>query len=60
MSHNTPIRNAEFALTFCETNLRYLLGATVRDEALIAKTKGWIEERKLEIAKLQTNPANEN
>ncbi len=54
--HNSPLKNAEFALTFTETNLRYLLGETHpsdKQKAQIEQCKIWIQERKDEIAKLK-------
>lgn len=51
--HNTPLQNAEFALTFTETNLRWLLGEEPPNEAKIATCKAQIEARKLEIEQLR-------
>jgi len=46
MSHNTPKANAEFRAQWDETNLRYLLGDSLRDEAAIERAKTRLEESK--------------
>lgn len=53
MSHNTPIDNARFKLTWNETGLRYLLGDEPRDEAKIARVQEWIAEVRAEISALE-------
>ena len=42
--HNSPRKNLEFQITFTETNLRYLLGATPLDEDKIAKNRAALAE----------------
>ncbi len=53
MSHNTPIENARFRVTFTETNLRYALGASPPDQELIAKIKGQLEEANALVQSLE-------
>ena len=53
MSHNPPIDNARFKLTWNETNLRSLLGDEPRDEAKIARAQEWIAEVRAEISALE-------
>lgn len=50
--HNTPLQNAEFALTFTETNLHWLLGAEPQDNEAIERCKAQITERKKEVITL--------
>lgn len=50
--HNSPLKNAEFALAFTETNLRWLLGEEPPNEEKIAACKAQIEARKKEIEEL--------
>jgi hypothetical protein len=54
--HNTPLANAEFQLTFCETNLRWLLGDEPRDEAKIDYTQSEITRLKEHVNTLKKNP----
>lgn len=42
----TPLQNAEFALTFTESNLLWLLGAEPQDNEAIEICKAQITERK--------------
>jgi hypothetical protein len=47
--HNTPEQNLEFQLTFCENNLRYLLGDEVSNEEKIEYMKSEIKRIKKEL-----------
>ncbi len=47
--HNTPKANLEFKITWTESNLRWLLGESPRNEALILKTRKLIQEMKKEL-----------
>lgn len=44
--HNTPQQNLEFQLTFCENNLRYLLGDENPDQKKIEHVKKEIKRIK--------------
>jgi hypothetical protein len=47
--HNTPEQNLEFQLTFCENNLRHLLGGEVPDQKKIEYMKSEIKRIKKEL-----------
>ena len=51
--HNTPLANAEFQLTFCETNLGWLLGDESPDEEKISFMKSEIVRLKKLISTLK-------
>jgi len=46
--HNSPEKNRDFQLQWCQTNLRYLLGENQQDPAIIRK----IEYMQSEITRL--------
>lgn len=49
---NTPKQNLEFQITFTETNLRWLAGATNPDNKKINKTIKLIEKLKKKLGKM--------
>ena len=53
--HNSPEKNLRFKITFTETNIRYLLGETPRNDALIAQHRASIEDDKAKL-RLIPNP----
>lgn len=53
MKHNTDLRNAEFELTWNETNLRYLLTDVNPSQEKIEATKKRIEQIKINIQSLK-------
>jgi peptidoglycan hydrolase CwlO-like protein len=53
MKHNTDLRNAEFELTWNETNLRYLLTDVNPSQEKIEATKKRIEQVKENIQNLK-------
>lgn len=53
MKHNTDLRNAEFELTWNETNLRYLLTDVNPSQEKIAAVKKRIEQIKINIQSLK-------
>ncbi len=55
MSHNTPLRNAEFRVTFVETNLRYVLGDIPLDPDKVARVRAQLEEAKKELELVKKN-----
>lgn len=56
--HNTPLRNAEFQVTFTETNLRFLLTDNPQDPIRIERCKAQLEEANqlVETIKRELNP----
>lgn len=61
--HNSPKHNAEFQLTWCESNLRYLLGEDQNDPETIRKIefmKSEIERVKILLAQIQLNESKTN
>jgi peptidoglycan hydrolase CwlO-like protein len=54
MKHNTDLRNAEFELTWNETNLRYLLTDVNPSQEKIEATKKRIDQVKVNIQGLKT------
>jgi peptidoglycan hydrolase CwlO-like protein len=53
MKHNTDLRNAEFELTWNETNLRYLLTDVNPSQEKIEATKKRIDQAKEKIQNLK-------
>jgi peptidoglycan hydrolase CwlO-like protein len=53
MKHNTDLRNAEFELTWNETNLRYLLTDVNPSQEKIEATKKRIDQVKANIQSLK-------
>ena len=53
MKHNTDLRNAEFELTWHETNLRYLLTDVNPSQEKIEATKKRIDQVKAKIQSLK-------
>ena len=53
MKHKTDLRNAEFELTWNETNLRYLLTDVNPSQKKIEATKKRIEQIKINIQSLK-------
>jgi peptidoglycan hydrolase CwlO-like protein len=53
MKHNTDLRNAEFELTWNETNLRYLLTDVNPSQEKIEATKKRIDQVKAKIQSLK-------
>jgi hypothetical protein len=53
MKHNTDLQNAEFELTWNETNLRYLLGDENPSQEKIEATKKRIAQVKENIQNLK-------
>ena len=47
--HNTPLANAEFRVTFVETNLRWVLGEVPQNPDKIAKVKAQLEDAKNQV-----------
>ena len=52
--HNTPLANAEFAVQFTTTNLRYLLGAEPPDAEAIARCRAQLAEAEALAASLKS------
>lgn len=53
MKHNTDLQNAEFELTWNETNLRYLLGDENPNQEKISAVKKRIEQIKINIQSIK-------
>lgn len=53
--HNTPLANAEFRVTFTETNLRWVLGEVPQNPDKIAKVKAQLDEAKAHLSFLKSN-----
>lgn len=49
LMHNTPQQNLEFRLSFCENNLRYLLGDEIPDQKKIQYMKKEIKRIEKEL-----------
>jgi hypothetical protein len=52
MAHNTLEQNLRFQITWCETNLRWLLGETPQNIALIAQNRQSITDAKAKLAQI--------
>ena len=52
--HNTPLENLRFQITFCETNIRYLLGETNPDKEKILRMENEVEKLKARLLTLTT------
>jgi hypothetical protein len=54
-NYKRAIENAEFRVTFTETNLRYLLGDANPKEDAIAKSRKQLEDAKAKLEFLRAN-----
>lgn len=56
--HNSTENNLRFKIVFTENNIRYLLGETPRNEALIAQHRQTIAEDEAKLAEILQHKAN--